>query len=197
MPKITDVTKPEWNRKPATATGDPRVSIIVPARDEEETIAETLRRLLTLDYDNFEIIAVNDRSTDRTGTIMASAAASPASLERLRVIHIQELPEGWLGKTHAMWTAGEQATGDWLLFTDADVLFKPDSLRRLAIEHVQVVEHNTATSLLTPATSSLTRISIGWLKPNLHARDVLVESACPSPRSGRRGSGPAATRPAA
>ena len=95
MPKITDVTKPEWNRKPATATGDPRVTIIVPARDEEETIAETLRRLLTLDYDNFEIIAVNDRSTDRTGTIMASAAASPASLERLRVIHIQELPEGW------------------------------------------------------------------------------------------------------
>ena len=53
MPKITDVTKPEWNRKPATATGDPRVSIIVPARDEEETIAETLRRLLTLDYDNY------------------------------------------------------------------------------------------------------------------------------------------------
>ena len=131
MPKITDVTKPEWNRKPATATGDPRVTIIVPARDEEETIAETLRRLLTLDYDNFEIIAVNDRSTDRTGTIMASAAASPASLERLRVIHIHELPEGWLGKTHAMWTAGEQATGDWLLFTDADVLFKPDSLRRV------------------------------------------------------------------
>ena len=130
MPKITDVTKPEWNRKPATATGDPRVSIIVPARDEEETIAETLRRLLTLDYDNFEIIAVNDRSTDRTGTIMA-AAARPNTLERLRVIHIQELPEGWLGKTHAMWTAGEQATGDWLLFTDADVLFKPDSLRRV------------------------------------------------------------------
>ena len=130
MPKITDVTKPEWNRKPATATGDPRVSIIVPARDEEETIAETLRRLLTLDYDNFEIIAVNDRSTDRTGTIMA-AAARPNTVERLRVIHIQELPEGWLGKTHAMWTAGEQATGDWLLFTDADVLFKPDSLRRV------------------------------------------------------------------
>ena len=131
MPKITDVTKPEWNRKPATATGDPRVSIIVPARDEEETIAETLRRLLALDYDNFEIIAVNDRSTDRTGTIMASTAASPGALERLRVIHIQHLPDGWLGKTHAMWTAGEQATGDWLLFTDADVLFKPDSLRRV------------------------------------------------------------------
>ena len=49
---------------------------------------------------------------------------------RLRVIHIPELPPGWLGKTHAMWTAGKQASGDWLLFTDADVLFKPDALRR-------------------------------------------------------------------
>jgi len=49
---------------------------------------------------------------------------------RLRVIHVVELPSGWLGKTHAMWTAGRVATGDWLLFTDADVLFKPDSLRR-------------------------------------------------------------------
>lgn len=48
----------------------------------------------------------------------------------LKVIHISELPTGWLGKTHAMWTAGLQATGDWLLFTDADVLFKPDTLRR-------------------------------------------------------------------
>src|SRR5260370_811868 len=49
---------------------------------------------------------------------------------RLKVIHISELPAGWLGKTHAMWTAGLHASGDWLLFTDADVLFKPDSLRR-------------------------------------------------------------------
>jgi hypothetical protein len=49
---------------------------------------------------------------------------------RLKVIHVSELPPGWLGKTHAMWTAGRRATGEWLLFTDADVLFKPDSLRR-------------------------------------------------------------------
>jgi cellulose synthase/poly-beta-1,6-N-acetylglucosamine synthase-like glycosyltransferase len=75
MPKITDVTKPEWNRKPATSAGDPRVSIIVPACNEEETIAETLRRLLALDYENYEVIAVNDRSDDRTGEIMAEAAA--------------------------------------------------------------------------------------------------------------------------
>ncbi len=61
---------------------------------------------------------------------MDQVAASPAAHGLLKVLHIAELPSGWLGKTHAMWTAGLQATGDWLLFTDADVLFKPDALRR-------------------------------------------------------------------
>jgi len=89
----------------------------------------SLTRLLELDYDNYEIIAVNDRSMDRTGEIMEEVACR-ASGNRLRVIHHRELPAGWLGKTHAMWTASNEATGDWLLFTDADVLFKPDSLRR-------------------------------------------------------------------
>ena len=90
--------------------------------------------MLALDYSNYEIVAVNDRSTDGTGQIMdevatADAGEGPAP-HGLKVIHISELPAGWLGKTHAMWLAGQQATGDWLLFTDADVLFKPDSLRR-------------------------------------------------------------------
>jgi len=130
MPKIANVTRPDWNRRPAAAEGDPRVTVIVPACNEEDTIAETLRRLLALDYANYEVIAVNDRSTDRTGEIMTGIAATPAAQDILRVIHIEQLPEGWLGKTHAMWSAGQQATGDWLLFTDADVLFKPDALRR-------------------------------------------------------------------
>jgi len=153
MPQIADIARPEWDRRPATPTGEPRVSIIVPARNEEEHIRETLRQLLALDYSNYEIIAVNDRSTDSTGQIMDEVTASecPCSADtlvrvaaaalqtdadrsvratRLKVIHISELPVGWLGKTHAMWMAGQQASGDWLLFTDADVLFKPDSLRR-------------------------------------------------------------------
>ncbi len=130
MPRIADITQPEWDRKPATATGDPRVSIIVPARNEEEHIRDTLLQLLALDYSNYEIIAVNDRSTDRTGQIMDEVAARSQTHGRLKVIHIAELPAGWLGKTHAMWMASERASGDWLLFTDADVLFKPDSLRR-------------------------------------------------------------------
>jgi glycosyltransferase involved in cell wall biosynthesis len=134
FPSIADITRPEWDRKPATPSGDPGVSIIVPARNEEEHIRETLVQLLALDYSSYEIIAVNDRSTDHTGQIMDDVAAcsadTPVRATRLKVIHIANLPAGWLGKTHAMWTAGQQASGDWLLFTDADVLFKPDSVRR-------------------------------------------------------------------
>ncbi len=137
MPSVADVSRPEWDRNPVVASGNPRVSIIVPARNEEETIERALSSLLSLDYDNYEVIAVNDRSTDQTGEIMEKIAHLYVSNGRdgvagptLRVVHHTELPPGWLGKTHAMWTAANLASGDWLLFTDADVLFKPDSLRR-------------------------------------------------------------------
>jgi glycosyltransferase involved in cell wall biosynthesis len=139
MPSVADVSKPEWDRNPP---GSPRVSIIVPARNEEEDIESSLRALLALDYDNYEVIAVNDRSTDRTGEIMERMADQSAVHDRLRVIHHRELPAGWLGKTHAMWTATNQATGNWLLFTDADVQFKPDSVRRaLAYAEAERADH--------------------------------------------------------
>ncbi|HUA16894.1 MAG TPA: glycosyltransferase family 2 protein [Verrucomicrobiae bacterium] len=163
MPSVADVSRPEWDRNPVTANGNPRVSIIVPARDEEETIEQALRTLLSLDYDNYEVIAVNDRSRDRTGEIMEKMAeqSSPETVRgpdshisqgrgeaghpepcKLKVIHHTELPAGWLGKTHAMWTAANQASGDWLLFTDADVLFKPDSLRRaMAYGEAEPADH--------------------------------------------------------
>jgi glycosyltransferase involved in cell wall biosynthesis len=142
MPRIADVSRPEWDRQPAGANGAARVSIIVPARNEEETIEQPLRQLLALDYTNYEVIAVNDRSTDRTGEIMERVAASPQAQGRLTVLHVSELPSGWLGKTHAMWSAGQQATGDWLLFTDADVLFKHDALRRaLAYAEAEPADH--------------------------------------------------------
>jgi glycosyltransferase involved in cell wall biosynthesis len=134
MPKVADISLESWNRKPAN---NPRVSIIVPARNEEKHIEEALSKLLALDYDNYEVIAVNDRSTDRTGEVMDRVAASPQAHGCLKVIHIKELPPQWLGKTHAMWTAAEQATGDWLLFTDADVLYKPETIRR-AITYAEV-----------------------------------------------------------
>jgi glycosyltransferase involved in cell wall biosynthesis len=132
MPSVKDISTSEWNRTPVLSSGNPRVSIIVPARNEEAEIAQCLTSLLELDYGNYEVLAVNDRSTDRTGEIMEELVRERAVAGKsvLRVIHHRELPAGWLGKTHAMWTAANQASGDWLLFTDADVLFRPDSLRR-------------------------------------------------------------------
>jgi glycosyltransferase involved in cell wall biosynthesis len=149
MPGVADISTAEWDRSAATPAGNSRVSIIVPARNEEEDIEQCLSSLLELDYENYEVIAVDDRSTDRTGEIMdrVSHAPLPKSGRRVRllilkVIHHRELPSGWLGKTHAMWTATNQADGDWLLFTDADVLFKPDSLRRaLAYAEAERADH--------------------------------------------------------
>ena len=128
MPKVADISRPAWNPEPDAP--EPRVSIIVPARNEEEHIEPTLLRLLALDYKDYEVIAVNDRSTDRTAAAMDRVAGTARAQGRLSVIHVESLPAGWMGKPHAMWTAAYQASGEWLLFTDADVLFKPDSLRR-------------------------------------------------------------------
>jgi glycosyltransferase involved in cell wall biosynthesis len=149
MPSVADISTAEWDRHPGAASGAPLVSIIVPARNEEETIEQSLTRLLELDYDNYEVIAVNDRSSDRTGEIMERVQENPHFSQKtretgqptrglLRVIHHRELPAGWLGKTHAMWTAANAAQGDWLLFTDADVLFRPDSVRR-ALAYAEAV----------------------------------------------------------
>jgi glycosyltransferase involved in cell wall biosynthesis len=129
MPSVANISTPEWDRNLVSASGHPLVSIIVPARNEDQDIESSLSAMLALDYDNFEVIAVNDRSTDRTGEIMERMAQNP----RLRVIHHRDLPAGWLGKTHAMLTATNAAKGDWLLFTDADVQFKPDSVRRALV----------------------------------------------------------------
>jgi glycosyltransferase involved in cell wall biosynthesis len=130
VPKIADISKARWDRQPGA---HPPVSIIVPACNEEETIEQGLSLLLALDYDNYEVIVVDDRSTDRTGEIIERVAFSPEAHGCLKALHVAELPPRWLGKTHAMWTAAEVATGDWLLFTDADVLFKPDVLRRALV----------------------------------------------------------------
>jgi glycosyltransferase involved in cell wall biosynthesis len=142
MPKVPDITRPQWDRQPATPAGNPRVSIIVPACNEEEAIEQALTQLLALEYDNYEVIAIDDRSTDGTGKIMDWIADSTNAHGILQVIHVRELPAGWLGKTHAMWSAAKQATGDWLLFTDADVLFQPDTLRRaMAYAEAEPADH--------------------------------------------------------
>jgi glycosyltransferase involved in cell wall biosynthesis len=129
---IPDISSPEWDRH-ANAS----LTVIVPARDEADAIETCLRSLLASDLPNLRVIAVNDRSTDATGEIMDRIAAESA--DRLHVVHVTDLPSGWLGKTHAMWLAGKQANTDWLLFTDGDVIFRADALRR-ALAHAIAIE---------------------------------------------------------
>ena len=112
------------------------MSILVPARNEEANIARCLESLLAQDYPHFEIIIANDRSTDRTEPIVRELAQrSP----RLKLINVDNLPEGWTGKTHALHLASQQARGEWLVFTDADTDHSPTCIRQ-AMNHI--LSHN-------------------------------------------------------
>lgn len=113
---------------PAAADANcPRISILFAARDEEEKLPAALATLMEIDYPGLEVVAVDDRSKDSTGQILDKFAATHS---RLRVVRVERLPEGWLGKPHGLQKAYEASSGEWLLFTDADVQFKSDVLRR-------------------------------------------------------------------
>lgn len=108
----------------------PKVSVIVAARNEEERLNEFLGSALALDYPDYEVILVDDESTDDTAAIAESWAARPEATDgRLRVVHNRKLPPGWRGKVWALNLAVERARGEWLLATDADVVFHPSALR--------------------------------------------------------------------
>jgi glycosyltransferase involved in cell wall biosynthesis len=118
----------------------PPLSIVVAALDEEASIETAMRSLLALEYPDLEIVAIDDRSTDQTGAILDRLAREHP--ERLRVIHIATLPDGWLGKCHALARGAEIARGEWLLFTDADVLFDRDALSvAMAHAHARNADH--------------------------------------------------------
>lgn len=105
----------------------PRVSVIVPAHNEEAALEGAARTLLRQDYPDLEIVLVDDRSTDATGVIMDGLAQEDP---RVCVLHVRELPPGWMGKNHALWLGAQAATGEWLLFTDADVHMDPSVVGR-------------------------------------------------------------------
>lgn len=112
----------------------PALTIVSASRDEAARAEHAARSLLAQDYPGAEILFVDDRSTDGTGAILDRLAAEDP---RMRVIHVEALPPGWLGKCHALATAAESARGEWLLFTDGDVWMTPDAVRRavtLALE---------------------------------------------------------------
>lgn len=112
---------------PAAGDALPAVSVIVSALNEAGTIEPAMRSLLGIDYPRLEIIAIDDRSTDATGAVLDRIAAEDG---RLKVLHLESLPAGWLGKNHALQRGAQMAGGDYLLFTDADAVFAPSALRR-------------------------------------------------------------------
>ncbi len=98
----------------------PKVSIIVPARNEEKNIVRCLTHLTGQNYPRYEIIVVDDRSTDDTPNLLRKFP--------VRTVRVEKLPEGWTGKNHAMFTGSKAADGEWLLFTDADTTHQPESI---------------------------------------------------------------------
>jgi hypothetical protein len=115
------------NTPPLADADCPTVSILFAARDEAEELPGALATFLTLDYPRYDVVAVDDRSEDTTRTILDAAARKDS---RLKSVRLSSLPQGWLGKPHALQRAYEQSSGEWLVFTDADVHFAPDLLRR-------------------------------------------------------------------
>lgn len=133
---------------PAAGKTGPLVSIIVPACNEEQTIAAALQTLVAQEYEQLEIIVVNDRSTDGTATVLA---ALQQRYPQLMVLTVNELPPGWLGKNHALQLAAGQARGDILLFTDADIHMAPSTVGRAVarleakgLDHLSLIFKNKA-----------------------------------------------------
>jgi hypothetical protein len=105
----------------------PRVSVVIAARNEQEKLSAALRSVLDQDYPGLEVIVVDDRSTDATGAILDQMERGEP---RLRVLHLDSLPPGWLGKNYALLQGAQLASGEWLLFTDADVVMHPSATAR-------------------------------------------------------------------
>lgn len=169
------------------------VSIIFSARNEERILAKSIQSILNLNYPNFEIIAVNDRSTDNTSSILNQFESHAC----FKAKHIQQLAKGWLGKNSALHIASQSAKGEWLLFTDADVLMDKDLIAKAIsyalennIDHLTIYEHHISsgfwlmiTLLATYITYSMVmmpwRIKCSWSKKSLgHGAFNLVKKSC-------------------
>lgn len=112
----------------------PPLSMLVAGKDEEENIERCLNGLLAQQYPQLEVIAIDDRSGDRTAAIIDAVAARD---RRLAALHVKELPAGWFGKNNAMRMGIEHARSNWLAFTDADCVFDSPLLLAAAVRHAQ------------------------------------------------------------
>src|SRR5579862_3622847 len=137
---------------PLPLDNPPKVSVVAAARNEERKIEFALQSVLAQDYPHLEFIFVDDRSVDATGSILDRLADTHS---RVRVVHIRELPAGWLGKNHALHFGAERAAGELILFTDADVVMERTVisravtfLRERKLDHLAVTPHLQMPGLL-------------------------------------------------
>lgn len=148
----------------------PSVSILIAARDEAAKLPNSLPTVLAQDYPCYQVIVVDDRSRDTTPQILHELGQKHKNLQ---VIRVTDLPAGWLGKPHAITRGYEQASGEWMVFTDADVHFAPDMLRRVMAvakekgwEHLNVLPHLELAGFWEKTVLSFWALSsILWLEP--------------------------------
>jgi len=149
---------------------EPSVAIIIPVRDEEEDLEQALQSVCNLNYNNYRIIVINDRSTDRTGEILESFKTR---YPKLTVVTVTALPEGWLGKNNALQEGYKQSDEEWMLFTDADIKFHPDMLGRVMsyavnqqLDHLCVLpEVESRSALFNSVFATFSIILMVHLKP--------------------------------
>lgn len=130
---VTILTPASAARRGNSPEQRPKVSILVPARNEEAALPACLESLAKLDYPDYEVIVVDDDSRDRTGAIAEEWAQRTEFAGRMQVVRNRELPAGWSGKVHALHLAAGRAAGEWILATDADMVFHP-AILRVAVE---------------------------------------------------------------
>ena len=156
---LPDLSAVGWDLCPARAS---ELLVIVPAKDEAETLGPAMETLLAQDYGPLRIVAVDDRSTDATGSLLdAMAAEAP---DRLEVVHVTEPAEGWMGKTFALAVGTERRQSEYILFTDADVWFSPSILRR-AVAYAEIARADHLVVTPTPVTKTWgERTVLGFLQ---------------------------------
>jgi hypothetical protein len=160
LPRLRDVAPPS----PAAW---PRLSVIVAARDEAEDMEAAARSLLAQDYPDLELVLVDDRSSDSTGAIIDRLAAEDP---RVRPVHVTALPDGWLGKVHALQRGLEASSGALVLFTDADVHFQPATLgKAVAWFEAERLDHAAGLPRLWPSGVMLGAVITAFLRQLLMA----------------------------
>ena len=154
--EMTRRTMPLISEMPKNMTGPyPKISIIIPACNEGETIEKAVSSRLEDTYPNLEFVLIDDRSTDNTREIIRDTASRDS---RVKAVYIDELPVGWLGKVHALHQGVKHATGEWILFSDADVHMKPGSMNKVVsycisnkLSHLAVLPQFNSASVLMDA----------------------------------------------